>query len=60
MEIIALRAMNDGRVAREFETEDFAIELHGSGHVKDLEERAEAVKVNVHGCRLGPHEILLR
>jgi len=36
MEVVALRATDDGRVADEFEAQDFVIELHGCRHVEDL------------------------
>src|SRR5690349_5935365 len=49
MEVVALGAMNDRRVADELKTQDFAIEIHGCGHVEDLQERAQAVKVERHG-----------
>ena len=48
-EIVAGAAMDDWRVADELEAEDFAVELHGRGHVEDLEERAEAVEVDCCG-----------
>src|SRR5690349_14846768 len=45
MEVVALGAMDDRRVADAFETEDATVELHGCGHIEDLEERAQAVKI---------------
>jgi hypothetical protein len=48
MEIVAVAAMDDRRVADNLEAEDTAVEVHGRGHVEYLEERAEAVEVN--GC----------
>jgi|SRR5690242_19894530 len=45
MEVVALGAMYDRRVADAFETEDATVELHGCGHIEDLEERAQAVKI---------------
>lgn len=39
MEVVALAAMDDRRVASELETRHFAVELHRRGHVENLQER---------------------
>jgi hypothetical protein len=50
MEVIAVPAVDNRRVSNKFEAQNVAVELHGRGHVEDLQERTDTVKVKRHVC----------